>query len=290
VSEIKKVGLAGYGYWGRKLAGVLRRLGVLWAIADSNESRILEAQEQIVELGNYATDINGMVALGCDSIVIATPPETHYSLAAEALARNLHVFVEKPLATVFGQAKQLENLAKEKNLSLKVGHIYLHNPGLMAIPRPIGRAELYVKLLNEGGPPSESTRELVWAALPHAVSIALHFFPDQPYHVVVFERESTRLKVRLDYFDGSTAYLDVGDHTGVRMRGVELRVGNLQYQFSADRPHRHVELFTQETWTAQSDKDPLTLEIEDFLKGEGVDTMGSKVVELIKKVRAGGSW
>ena len=289
-----RCGLIGYGYWGQKIARVLNQLGVLRAICDKNCFNLLDGYEKVSCLYGYEN-----LLAESDAVVIATPPETHYEIAKVALEAGKHVFVEKPLATDYKQAKELEELAKEKGLRLRVGHIYLHCPGLLAIPKFIGEAELWVKLLNIAGAPSETTREIIWAGLPHAVSIALHFFGDKPDDIRIMKKDEHRVRLDLAWDDHSRAYLDVGDYTGRRMRDVELRVGNTRWNFNADKPYiqrmtvseGEIRLWcspdlqkTIASVSESSDPDPLTLELKAFLEKDGVDTMGSKVVKLIERI------
>ena len=294
---IERCGLIGCGYWGQKIARVLHELGVLEAVCDMNEGKAIE----IIDLygkgkrGRYylrARDIFQEV----DAVVIATPPETHFSIALAALIAGKHVFVEKPITTSYETAKELEALAKEKGLRLMVGHIYLHCPGLLAIPKPIGEAELWVKLLNIAGAPSETTRDILWAGLPHVVSIALHFFGDYPDDMRIMKLEKHRVRLDLGWDDHSRAYLDVGDYTERRMRDVELRVGNTRYEFNADDPcvfwelggglsKRYLHGLPTYTPTPEGSPDPLTLELKAFLEKDGVDTMGSKIVKLIEEIQ-----
>jgi len=55
-----------------------------------------------------------------DLIVVATPNSSHFELAQRALAAGKNVIVEKPFTIASTQAKELINLAKEKNLLLSV--------------------------------------------------------------------------------------------------------------------------------------------------------------------------
>lgn len=290
-----RVGLIGYGYWGQKIARVLKELGVLTVIVDRDSNRSNKAMME-QDVSSYSSlEAILVYKAPVDAVAIATPPETHYEIAKTVLEAGKHVFVEKPITTNYEEAFELEKLALEKGLTLKVGHIYLHNPGLMAIPKPIGEAELWVKLLNVAGPPSDSTRDILWAGLPHAVSIALHFFPTFPGEIKVERVENDfmgeRIAVTFKYWDGSRVYLEVGDYTGVRMRDVELRIGNTRYCFNADEPYYFGwnDIFSQRPWGeevfAGGYVDPLTLELKDFLENKGVDTIGSKVVKLIEEIK-----
>jgi scyllo-inositol 2-dehydrogenase (NADP+) len=55
-----------------------------------------------------------------DLIVVATPNSSHFELAGRALAAGKNVIVEKPFTITSAQAKELINLASEKNLLLSV--------------------------------------------------------------------------------------------------------------------------------------------------------------------------
>ena len=70
------IALLGIGYWGKKLQPYLKEQFNLKYICNSKSKP--------------EWDI--------DAVVIATPNETHYSLAKEALLRGKHILVEKPLA------------------------------------------------------------------------------------------------------------------------------------------------------------------------------------------------
>ena len=54
----------------------------------------------------------------CDAVYIASPHETHYAYAKEALQEGKHVLCEKPLALKEAEAKELFAIAEEKSLVL----------------------------------------------------------------------------------------------------------------------------------------------------------------------------
>ncbi|MFD1431671.1 oxidoreductase [Lacticaseibacillus yichunensis] len=69
---------------------------------------------------HYTTDINDIY--NDDSIqlvVVATPAETHYTLAKEALTRGKNVLVEKPFTETVAEARELFDLAKAKGLMIQ---------------------------------------------------------------------------------------------------------------------------------------------------------------------------
>lgn len=62
--------------------------------------------------------------------IIATPNATHTGLAAECLARNIPVLVEKPIADTLQNAQRLCELAESSGVPVLVGHQRRHNPVL----------------------------------------------------------------------------------------------------------------------------------------------------------------
>ena len=77
---------------------------------------------------------------GVDCLFIATPTATHFDAASYALARGLHVFVEKPLCLEAAQSKQLAEFARAKGRANQVGY---HN-------RFIGTFRECRRLVREG--------------------------------------------------------------------------------------------------------------------------------------------
>jgi predicted dehydrogenase len=59
-----------------------------------------------------------------DVVHITTPPQGHYSLAAECLNAGSHVYVEKPFTITAGEAEALVQLAEGRGLRATVGHNY----------------------------------------------------------------------------------------------------------------------------------------------------------------------
>ena len=152
------------------------------------------------------------------------------------------------------------------------------------MPIPVGKAELYVQLLNEGGSPSDSTRDVIWAGLPHACSLALHFFPDEPESIWA-RKDGDRIRVKLTYWNGSAAYLDVGDNTGRKLRRLELRMADTRWEFDVSDPNIcHIVSGVEWKNLTGPKEEPLMEECKAFLEYQGVDHMGPKVVKLIEDI------
>ncbi|MBK5284459.1 MAG: Gfo/Idh/MocA family oxidoreductase [Bacteroidia bacterium] len=80
----------------------------------------------------------------CDVIDIVTPTLTHYSLAAEAIKKSKHVFIEKPVTATVHEADKLIALAREANVKAQVGHIERFNPAF-AVARPYLNNPMFIE-------------------------------------------------------------------------------------------------------------------------------------------------
>lgn len=65
-----------------------------------------------------------------DAVSIACPSEHHTEVALEALAADLHVLVEKPIATTLPDALRMRGAAMEADRKLMVGHVERFNPAV----------------------------------------------------------------------------------------------------------------------------------------------------------------
>lgn len=55
-----------------------------------------------------------------DIVILSTPPNTHFTLARDALNSGKHVLVEKPFVPTSAEAEELATLAREKRLTICV--------------------------------------------------------------------------------------------------------------------------------------------------------------------------
>ena len=67
-----------------------------------------------------------------DAIMVATPDHMHAPVAAAAMRRGLHAYVEKPLTWSIEEARLLAELAKKHNVATQMGNQGSANSGLRA--------------------------------------------------------------------------------------------------------------------------------------------------------------
>ncbi|MFP4087284.1 MAG: Gfo/Idh/MocA family oxidoreductase [Desulfobacteraceae bacterium] len=182
----KDVGIAviGSGYWGKNLVRNYYEMGNLKLICDKNEAVLAGFQ------GQYP-GVEGCLALhevlgrkDIDGVVVATPAETHYRLAREALLAGKHVYVEKPLVLDEAEGEELISLAGEKGVTLMVGHLLQYHPVFECLKNLAKNGELgrinyiYSHRLNLGKIRREEN--ILWSFAPHDISMILALAGEAP--------------------------------------------------------------------------------------------------------------
>jgi len=68
-----------------------------------------------------------------DAVDIVTPTTTHFEIAKQAIKRQKHIFVEKPVAASTEEAEQLVKLSYEAGIKAQVGHVERFNPAFLTV-------------------------------------------------------------------------------------------------------------------------------------------------------------
>ncbi|MEO7538559.1 MAG: Gfo/Idh/MocA family oxidoreductase [Pyrinomonadaceae bacterium] len=80
-----------------------------------------------------------------DAVSIATPTETHCSIACAFLVAGVHVLVEKPIAATLVDADMMIAAALKSGAKLMVGQLERYNPAMVAL-RPLVNRPLYFEI------------------------------------------------------------------------------------------------------------------------------------------------
>ena len=197
-SGVDPVGVAvvGLGYWGPNLLRVLGDnldVSVRW-ICDLDPERLGKYRRR--HPGARATTrIERVLAdPAVDAVVIATPVDTHYNLAARVLEAGKHVFVEKPLAPSSELADELARIAAERGRILMCGHTFLYSPPVRAIKRMISEGKLgdiyFISSSRVNLGLHQRDVSVIWDLGPHDFSILLYWLSEMPTSVRAIGRDS----------------------------------------------------------------------------------------------------
>ena len=99
-----KVGLIGYGKWGKILHKKINKFCDVKFICTSKD--------------DYMSQLKNV-----DWVIVATPDKTHYEIVKKCLWFGKNVFCEKPLTPTYEQSKKLFELAQMRNVKLYVDDV-----------------------------------------------------------------------------------------------------------------------------------------------------------------------
>lgn len=184
-----RLAVLGCGKWGiNHIKTAYKILGSnLIAVCDINktkEEEVYNINSAIKFCSSYEklvkdTDIN--------TVIIATPAETHYELAKYCMTHGKNVLVEKPISLLSDETKDLIEIAEKNNLSLMVGHVLLYHPAILKIKENIetgliGSVQyIYSNRLNLGTIRKEEN--ILWSFAPHDISIIQFLLEKDPIEV-----------------------------------------------------------------------------------------------------------
>lgn len=131
-------GLIGCGHLGKIHCRLLSHIsqenpGVIFkGVFDSN----LQAGEETAKLYNITSyDSYEKMLEDIDTLIIVTPTSTHFETAKQALAKNINLFIEKPVTGTLEEANKLMELTKNTGIKIQIGHVERFNPALTSLEK-----------------------------------------------------------------------------------------------------------------------------------------------------------
>jgi predicted dehydrogenase len=168
-----RLGIIGAGYWGEKLIRVFNSLdGVhVHVVCDSDAKR----RSAIKDADTVTTTAELLGRADIHAVLVATPPSTHYALAREVLLAGKHCWVEKPLAMRAAEARELVQLARERQRMLFVDETFLYDPLLQQAKGWIDAGRLgrlyHLSFERLGMGRIRRDSSVWWNSAPHDLSI-----------------------------------------------------------------------------------------------------------------------
>ena len=215
-----RFGVIGWGYWGPKIARNLSSLpqSAVTIVADLDAHRLatIAGQDSTMQT---TTCIEELLASPVDGVIIATPVNTHFALARQALLHGKHVLVEKPLTASVAEAEELVALAERQQRILMVGHTFEYSPAVNELRKLIQGGELgniysiETERVNLGL--FRNDINVIWDLAPHDVSILLYLLGQKPQHIKVQAHAHVQRHIHdtahldLEFADGMSAHIHV---------------------------------------------------------------------------------
>ncbi len=121
------------------------------------------------------------------AVIVATPTRTHHEIAKNALLAKKHVLVEKPLCQTSIEGQELVELAKERDLVLMVGQVFLFNNGILKLKEylefgDLGKVYCIGSTRTNLGPIRQDVNA-VYDLASHDIAIFNFLLGSKPYEV-----------------------------------------------------------------------------------------------------------
>lgn len=175
------IGIIGIGYWGEKLVRNFKKLDNV-NIKYLCDLKFSEG-EGIQDYKEILRDSS------IDAVVVATQIPDHYQIVKDSLLSGKNVFCEKMVTSRAEEAKELINLAKEKELILFIDYTFLYSSELREIKKIIDSGKIgkicsvRADRLNYGK--FQKDNNVIADLLPHDASILYYLLEDSVKEVLV---------------------------------------------------------------------------------------------------------
>jgi predicted dehydrogenase len=114
-----------------------------------------------------------------DGAIVAAPTFLHAEIGSWLLSRNIHCFMEKPIAASTAEADTLVNLARRHGCTLQVGHVERFNPVWTTACEQVNDDSVrYIEAIREGTYTGRSTDiGIVLDLMIHDIDLILSLVP-----------------------------------------------------------------------------------------------------------------
>lgn len=129
-----------------------------------------------------------LIASGIKGAFVHSATETHYDIVKKLLLAGIHVYVDKPIAYQFEQAKELTDLAEEKGLILMTGFNRRYAPVYKQVAE-LKEPNMVIMQKNRRALPGE-IRNFVFDDFIHVVDTLRFLFPYEIQNVNVTAKKN----------------------------------------------------------------------------------------------------
>ena len=230
-----------------------------------------------------------------DAASVATPTNTHYSIARSLLTKGKHVLVEKPITDNTAHATELAELATRSGLILQVGHVERFNPVLGALETHLTHPRFIEA--HRLSPYSERSTDIgvVLDLMIHDLEVILHFVRSPLWSidavgVPVLSRSEDIANARLHFEDGCVANVTSSRINPERLR--KIRIFQEDAYLSLDYQNQSGEIYRRVGGRITRDRveiereEPLKLQLASFIEcastGREPRVSGSQATAALK--------
>ena len=221
-----------------------------------------------------------------DAVSIVVPTVLHYETAKAFLKNGVHVLLEKPFAANIEEAEELEQLSRDMNVRLQIGHLERFNPVFTEFQQLIDQPEFIENIRIAPFPKRGTDVDVILDLMIHDIDLVMAVVGEYPESV-----EGT----------GVNIITSTTDLANARLRFPSGCIADLTASRVSDKAERKMRIFQSGLYlsldygTGQARKlqvdpqavpDPDTLRPESYQLEKG-DALLAEIESFISVVREG---
>ena len=295
----QRVGVVGCGRWGlkhlRALEMVAEEADIECIVAcDVHPTAFTRIDSDRILLHNDPHTLVEQYDL--DSVIVATPNETHYELGMMFLNKKIDVFLEKPIATTFDHASSLVSTSVHVGKTLKSGFLLRFHPCIVDARTQIRAGKIgaiqsirYSKNVQRQG---DDTSHALDTLAIHGIDLVEFLLDGQtPLRISEVVGSRTSCALTLEYPDQVEISIDVGWEAKANVAELEVmgRNGRILVKL---QEHEGYEILDDEVSikSVGSNHTPLEAVLLDFLKSDSTSFAAStgsilRTIKCVEKAR-----
>lgn len=171
-----KLGLIGWGYWGRNYAKYFDAHldAELSMVCDLRPDMLADAKRLYPHI-ETTPDLNDLIKKKLDGVILASPASIHHMLALPFIKAHIPLLIEKPLTNSYKTARDIEKLAKKNKTKVLVGHTFIYNQSVRTLKKQIDHGEFgkvyYLEFRRQSYGPIRDDVNIIWDFAPHDLAI-----------------------------------------------------------------------------------------------------------------------
>ena len=248
-SDRLRVGVIGVGYLGRFHARIYSKMSSvdLVGVADIDPRA---AEEIAGECACQAyTDPNAFLD-SADAVSIVVPTSAHAEVARPYLEKGVHVLIEKPIASDYGESLELVELAERQGVIFQVGHLERFNAGVMLLAEKC-RNPRFIEVHRLGTFVARATDvDVVTDLMIHDIDIVLSLVQSKIKHIAaagvpVLTRHADIGNARIEFENGAVANVTASRVSVKKLR--RMRVFGDKHYFALNYIDQQLEVMRAES-------------------------------------------
>jgi len=283
------VGVIGVGHVGYHHARVYSQLpGVaLVGVSDTDQERMNKAASDFSTTGWLEYE---QLLEKADAVSVAVPTSVHYAITRACLERGVSALVEKPLCADLKGAEELVRLARNKGLTLQVGHVERFNGAVRKLTEVV-RNPRFIECHRLSPYPSRGDDVgVVLDLMIHDLDIVLSLVTSEVIQaeaigVPVFSRHEDIANARLKFANGCIANLTASRVSVDRMR--KIRIFESDAYLSVRYDDQEVKVYRKRDDKLRRGLDPMqSIEI-DVLPVDKEEPLRAELASFVHCVQTG---